>query len=369
MASLLFEEIKIGSAVIKNRFVRSATHEWLAEDDGSLTEPIFQIYKRLAKGEVGLIMSGYSFVSRCGKGSPGQQGIYDDRLIDGYKRLSQEVHENGSRLFIQIVHCGRNSLISPDCPVPIAPSALPIPGKKMTSKAMSDEEIRRTIEDFVKAVSRVRRSGADGAQLHLAHGFLLSEFISPYLNRRDDDWGGDTERRTSIVVEILRKARKENSGFPIAVKMNVTDGVEGSMDLKEAVRIAKILDEENIDAIETSGGIDEAPKEITCQMVTKPEDEAYFREYSRAIKKVVDCPVILVGGLRSLSIMESMISEGYSDMVSLSRPLIREPNLVKKFISGESAVAKCASCNKCFDSDGVKCNHAQYVRDSRADSK
>jgi len=357
MASVLFEEIKIGSAVIKNRFVRSATHEWLAEDNGGLTERIFEIYKRLAKGDIGLIVSGYSFVSRCGKGSPGQQGIYEDGSIDGYKRLSQVVHENGSKLFVQIVHCGRSALVSPDCPVPIAPSALPIPGTKMTSKAMSDEEIRRMIEDFVKAVSRVRRAGADGVQLHLAHGFLLSEFISPYLNRREDDWGGDTERRTRIVVEILRKARMENPGFPIAVKMNVTDGIEGGIDLKEAVKIAHILDEEGIDAIETSGGIDEAPKEVTCQKVTKPEEEAYFKESSKAIKRIVGCPVILVGGLRSLSVMEGIVSKGYADMISLSRPLIREPTLVKKFMSGRSKTAMCLSCNKCFDTDGIRCNY------------
>jgi 2,4-dienoyl-CoA reductase-like NADH-dependent reductase (Old Yellow Enzyme family) len=359
MTSVLFEDIRIGSAVIKNRFARSATHEWLGEEDGGLTEPIFRIYERLAKGDVGLIFSGYSFVSQCGKGSPGQQGIFDDKLIDGYKRLSQVIHENGSRLFVQIVHCGRSALVTSDCPTPLAPSALPIPGTKKMSKAMSDKEIQRAIEDFTKAVSRVRRSGADGAQLHCAHGFLLSEFISPYLNRREDDWGGDTERRTRIVVEILRRARSENAGFPIAVKMNVTDGVEGGIDLKEAVRIAKILDEEGIDAIETSGGIDEAPKDITCQEVTKPEEEAYFKEHSRKIKKAVGCPVILVGGLRSLSVMERMILDGYADMVSLSRPLIREPGLVKKLKSGRSSMAVCVSCNKCFDVSGIRCNHTK----------
>jgi 2,4-dienoyl-CoA reductase-like NADH-dependent reductase (Old Yellow Enzyme family) len=364
LGSPLFESINIGPIKVKNRFVRSATHEWLAEEDGTLTDPIFQIYKRLAKGEIGLIVSGYSFVSPCGKGSPGQQGIFDDRAIDGYSQLARVVHENGSRLFLQVVHCGRSALTSESCPVPMAPSAMPIPGTKTKSRKMSEDDIERTILDFVRAVARSKKAGADGAQVHCAHGFLLSEFISPFLNRREDDWGGDTERRTRIVVEILRRAKKESPDYPIAAKMNVLDGVEGGIDLAESRRIAKILGEEGIDAIETSGGIDEAPKEITCQKVAGSKDEAYFREYSRAIKKVVNCPVILVGGLRSLRIMESMISEGYSDMVSLSRPLIREPNLVKKFMSGASTVAKCESCNKCFDSDGVKCNHAQYARES-----
>lgn len=355
--STLFEGIDVGSVRIKNRFVRSATHEWLAEADGGLTEPIFNIYKRLAKGEVGLIISGYSFVSRCGKGSAGQQGIYDDRLVEGYVRLSRLVHEHGSRLFVQIVHCGRNSLVTSDCPAPFAPSALPIPGTSLTSTEMSEEDIQKTIGDFVRAVARVKRSEADGAQLHCAHGFLLSEFLSPYLNRREDSWGGDTDRRASIVVDILRKARKENPGFPIAVKMNVTDGVEGGIDLKEAVRIARILYEEGIDAIETSGGIDEAPRDITSQRVTNPGEEAYFKEFSREIKKVVGCPVILVGGLRSLSVMEEIVSEGFADMISMSRPFIREPTLVKNFMSGRSSAAKCASCNKCFDVDGIKCNN------------
>lgn len=356
MASLLFEEIKIGPAVIKNRFARSATHEWLAEDDGGLTQPIFEIYKRLAKGDVGLIMSGYSFVSRCGKGSVGQQGIYDDRLTMGYERLTRLVHEHGSKLFVQVVHCGRSSLVGPACPAPIAPSALPIPGTKMVSKEMDGEEIRKTIRDFVRAVGRARKARADGAQLHCAHGFLLSGFISPFLNRREDDWGGDTERRTRIVVEIIRKAKRENPGFPIATKMNVVDGVKGGIDLREAVCIAKIFDEEGIAAIETSGGIDEAPKDLTCQKIVKPEEEGYFKDYSRAIKRSVGCPVILVGGLRSLRTMERMIADGYADMVSLSRPFIREPTLVRKFMSGESDAASCESCNGCFDEGGIRCN-------------
>lgn len=357
--SPLFSEIDIGSIRIKNRFVRSATHEWLAEEDGRLTEPIFNIYRRLAKGEVGLIISGYSFVSLCGKGSTGQQGIYDDRSIEGYSQLSGLAHEHGSKLFIQVVHCGRSSLVTGNCPVPMAPSAMPIPGIGRDSKEMSEDDIRKTIEDFANAIARVRKSGADGAQLHCAHGFLLSEFISPYLNQREDDWGGDTGRRARIIVEILRKAKRENPKFPIAAKMNVVDGVEGGINLTEAAKIARILDQEGVDAIETSGGIDEAPKDITCQTVTKPEEEAYFRDYSRKIKQTVDCPVILVGGLRSLSVMSRMISEGYSDMISLSRPLIREPNLVKKFMSGRSTSAKCVSCNKCSDVDGVKCNNAK----------
>jgi len=162
------------------------------------------------------------------------------------------------------------------------------------------------------------------------------------------------------VIEILRRAKKENELFPIAVKMNACDGVEGGIDIQEAVEIAKILDSEGIDAIEVSGGSDDARTEITCVPdILVKDDEAYFREYSRAIKNNVDCPVILVGGLRSLGVMRRMFSEEYADMISLSRPLIREPDLISKFIKGNSNRATCISCNNCFDETGIKCNQEE----------
>jgi 2,4-dienoyl-CoA reductase-like NADH-dependent reductase (Old Yellow Enzyme family) len=240
----------------------------------------------------------------------------------------------------------------------MAPSELPIPGTKLLSRAMTESDIHRVIDDYVKAIGRSRTCRIDGVQLHCAHGFLLCSFISPFLNRREDDWGGNTERRTRIIVEILRKAKKKIPNYPIAVKMNVIDGVPGGIDLSEAVKIAKILSSEGVDAIETSGGIEEAPKDLTSQLVTSPEQEAYFREYSRAIKNKVDCPVILVGGLRSLKIMHQMIADGYADMISMSRPLVRDPLLVAGLINGRKSEATCVSCNNCFDESGVKCNRS-----------
>jgi len=358
-AGHLFDEISIGSVRVGNRFVRSATHEWLAKEDGALTDRIQEIYVRLAMGKVGLITSGYSYISPCGKGSKGQQGIYDDRLINGYTRLSAAIREHGSRFFIQLVHCGRSALVTKECPQPLAPSRLDIPGTTRTSKEMTEREIKKVIDDFVQAIRRAREAKADGVQLHCAHGFLLCSFLSPYLNRREDDWGGDTERRARIVVEIIRRGRRANPGFPITAKMNVYDGVEGGTDMEEAKRIAKILDEEGIAAIETSGGIGEGPKEITCQEVKSQSDEAYFKEYSKAIKRIVSCPVILVGGMRSLPVMRRMLDEKYADMISLSRPLVREPNLIEKFAAARSSSSTCKSCNKCFDANGVKCNYGK----------
>ena len=354
---VLLEEIDIDNVRIRNRFVRSATHEWLAAEDGTISHEIMGIYERLAENHIGLIISGYSHVTKCGKSSRAQQGIWDDIMISGYSQVAETVRRFGSAFFIQIVHGGRHGLITEDCPQKMAPSSVPLPGSNAMPKEMSSVEIDSVINDFARATERAVKAKVDGVQIHCAHGFLLSSFLSPYTNRREDDWGGDTERRTRIIVEILRRSKKMAPGLAIAVKMNAWDGVEGGIDKREAVRIARILDSEGISAIEVSGGIEDAPHEITCAEDIDSEDkEAYFREHSRAIKEAVDCPVILVGGNRSIVNMSRMISEGYADLVALSRPLIREPNLISKFISGDAMTASCTSCNGCFDETGIKCN-------------
>lgn len=353
-AQLLVSEIQIGKLKIRNRFVRSATHEWLASEDGSPTSQIADIHDILTKNEIGLSTSGYAYISPDGKGAIRQQGMHSDHVIPFYRRIADRVHSNRSAFLVQLVHTGRFAdQINAN---PMSPTELPVPNSKIRSRSMTQKEIKRVINDYVKAIARTKKSGADGAQLHCAHGFLLSSFFSPFLNRREDDWGTDTEGRTRIAVEIMRKARKKFPDFPLTVKMNCYDGVEGGIDLKEAVNISKILSSEGIDAIEVSGGIDEAPIDVTCQRVLSQDQEAYFKDYSKAIRKKVDCPVILVGGIRSLEVMREIISGGFADMIALSRPLIREPDIVSKILNGKKSEASCVSCNKCFDSTGVKCN-------------
>ncbi|MDH4122884.1 MAG: NADH:flavin oxidoreductase [Thermoplasmata archaeon] len=361
-AELLDQKIRIGSAEIRNRFVRSATHEWLASPDGTPTEEIGNIYERLAIGRVGLIISGYSYISSEGKGSEGQQGMHGDHVIPAYREISDRIHRCGSTFFAQLVHTGRHAFPTKKNPRPLSPSELPIPKTEIISKEMSEREIQEVIDDYLKAIDRARRCGIDGVQIHCAHGFLLSSFLSPFLNRREDDWGGDTERRSKIVVEILSRAKKLFPEYPIAVKMNSFDGVDGGIEEKEAVAIAKILCEEKIDAIEVSGGIEEAPIDVTCQKAIVGEKEAYFKEQSKAIKSHVECLVMLVGGLRSIGVMAEMIKGGFADMISMSRPLIREPDIVAKLIAGRKEDATCVSCNRCHDTTGIKCNHGKRQR-------
>jgi len=354
---MLFEPIDINELHISNRFVRSATHEWLAEEDGKPTAAIGDMYEDLAKHEVGLIISGYSYVNPAGKSSNRQQGIYDDRFIGPYRQITERVHRYGSKIALQVVHGGRQALVTPEYPQTMAPSVVKDSSSGKVPQAMTEEQILGTIEDFAQAVRRAQEAGFDAVQLHVAHGFLLSSFISPYTNRRTDEWGGSVENRTRIIVEIIKRARElVSEDFPIMAKMNATDGFENKgLDTPECVEIAVALEKAGVCAIEVSGGIFEAGEVMSRPGINAPEREAYFRDYARMIKQGVGIPVMLVGGMRSRAVMEEMLEGGYADMVSLSRPLIREPELVVKFREGVQE-AECTSCNGCFDESGVRCN-------------
>ena len=347
---------------VPNRFVRSATHEWMAEPDGTPTDRIGDMYEELAKNETGIIITGYAYVNPMGKSDRRQQGIYDDRFVEDYKKIVSRVHKYNSKIVLQVVHGGRQTLITPEIPYALAPSAVTEKTLGMTPEEMSEKEVQETIGDFANAVRRGKEAGFDAVQLHCAHGFLLSNFISPYTNRRKDRWGGSTEKRTQVIIDIIKRAREMvGDDYPIMVKLNMTDGFSGSkkstLDAPESIEIAKILANNRVCAIEVSGGISEAGDELFRTDIDSEDKEAYYKQYSKQIKEAVDVPVILVGGIRSTDVMEMLLNEGYADMVSLSRPFIVEPDLVVKIKKGEIDVVKCVSCNLCSDSSGIKCNY------------
>ncbi|MDY0387284.1 MAG: NADH:flavin oxidoreductase [Methanolobus sp.] len=359
---MLFEPIALGNMDVPNRFVRSATHEWMAEPDGTATEKLGELYEELARNDVGLIITGYAYVNPNGKSDRLQQGIYDDRFIEPYRKVVSRVHEHGGKIAVQIVHGGRQSMLSAENPIILAPSAVTNKRNGVTPEEMTEEEVLGIIEDFANAARRVKEAGFDAVQLHCAHGFLLSNFISPYSNRRKDRWGGSTEKRTQVILDIITRIHEMiGKDFPILVKLNATDGFpkgkKNVLDAPECVEIAKILVANGVCAIEVSGGIVEAGQEMFRTKINKADDEAYYRDYSNMIKEAVDVPVILVGGIRSRAVMEQMLAEEYADMLSLSRPLICEPDLVTKIRNGEAELAKCVSCNLCSDESGIKCNY------------
>lgn len=357
----LFSPFEIKTIKMKNRIVRSATYEKMADEDGFVTEQLINLYVNLAKGGVGLIITGNALVHVSGRSAPKMLCIHNDFYIDGLKKLTSSVHAGGGKIVIQLSHGGRQcaSIFLYGNP-PVAPSAVYEPVYKVMPRELTQEEIWEIIESFGKAARRAKEAGFDGVQIHGAHGYLVNQFLSPYTNRRNDYWGGDEERRFHFLEEVYNSIR-DNVGYdyPVMIKLNACDFVEGGLTLEESLRIAKRLENMGIDAIEVSGGIVESkPEERPVRMkIDAPEKEAYFREFSREFKKNLKVPIMLVGGIRSRQVAEDILQKNDADLVSLSRPLIREPDLPNKWMKGKEK-SDCISCNECMrfiKLDYVKC--------------
>ncbi len=358
------ESKKIGELEIKNRLVRSATFERRASDDGSVTNDLIEFYKTLAEGGVGLIITGLTYVQPSGKSYPGQTGIDLDVLIPGLRKISEIIHNCGDncKAVIQLAHSGRQSMVLDNT---VDPSAVPEPTFNNRPREMTIDEIEETIDSFVKAVWRAKEAGFDAVQLHAAHGYLLSEYLSPYTNRRTDEYGGNIEKRMKIIEDIYKKTVEiVGKDFPILIKMNVDDFLEEGLKLNESKKIAEKFSKMGFAAIETSGCMWEVVlrniEELGWQPAFNPEarininskeKEAYHLPYAKEIKKVIDVPLILVGGMRSLDVIEKILMEGSADFIALSRPLIREPDLPNKWFKGTGKnTCECISCNGCSGS-------------------
>jgi len=354
--SILFTPVRIGSVTVPNRFARSATHDFMADDEGNVTDANVELYRLLAEGEVGLIITGHAHVQPSGKASPRQMAVFDDRFVEGLARIPEIVHHFASRVFLQIAHAGRQTKEKLCACVPVSPSAIYDPTSKVMPRELSADEIRVLIADFVSAAVRAKRAGFDGVQLHAAHGYLLSSFLSPHTNRRADGWGGPVENRVRVLVDVLRGVKAAcGRDFPVIVKLNSTDFLEGGLVLEDAVRVARMIEAEGIDGIEVSGGMAEAGRGSVWAGLRGEDEEGYFVENAARIKRAVRVPVFALGGIRTLAVAERIVREGRADLVSLSRPLIRDPFLIKHFREGSTSKSECISCNKCFNPRGIRC--------------
>lgn len=351
MGKELFEPIRIGSVLIPNRFVRSATWEGMCEDDGSPTPRLEKLYRDLVAGGVGLITTGYTYIHPHGKQMVGTLGAWTDDLIPPLKRLADAVHERGGIIFPQVMHAGAQTSQRATGIMPMAPSCVPSPFYSGVPREMSVTQITRIVKDFARAAYRLNAAGFDGIQLHGAHGYLINQFLSPLTNRREDDYGGSEEKRFRFLAEIVTAVRKNvGESFPVTIKLSGSDNLEGGIEIGEAVRTAVRLEELGIDALEVSAGTSGSGGNgvPVRKAVNRPEKEAYNSHLSFKIRQKVNIPVILVGGLRTFSLLEKLFPDGAADMFALSRPLIREPNLVNIWKDDPSHRATCISCNLCF---------------------
>ena len=344
----IFSPWQMNHLSIPNRLVRSATWEGLAQEDGTPSLETANLTAELAEGGVGLIVTGYAFVSPQGRGMPRQTGVHIDAMVGPLTRVSDAVHKCGGLVALQIVHAGGQTRAKWIGRAPAGPSALTHPVFREEVQEMSRGQIEDIIEDFALAAARAKAAGFDAVQLHGAHGYLINQFLSPNTNQRQDDYGGSLENRARFCYQVLEEVRSAvGPNYPLFIKLNTDDGLgEAGLQLEEAVQVAAQLSRRGIDAIEVSGGVPAAGRKSPSRPVKKPEDEAYFLENARAVKAVVDCPVLVVGGFRSRQTVEQALET--VDAVALSRPFIRQPHLARLWQEGSREKAACISCGQCF---------------------
>ena len=359
--SNLFSPVGLGTLELKNRLVRSATAEYLAtEPIGRATASLAALYRELARGGVGLIITGHAFVAPEGKAHSEMLSVHCDQVIPGLKTLTEAVHAEGGRVALQMNHGGRQC--DRACsPRTIAPSAVPTASGNGPYE-MTADEIVATVDAFGQAARRARLAGFDAIQLHGAHGYLIGQFLSPHTNRRTDTWGGDFQRRLGFLAAVCEAVRGEvGPDYPVLIKLGMMDNLERvpeGLTPDDGTGIVSRLADLGLDALEVSGGDGGGGDFNTRLGVGSKVPEGYFRPLARRAKAVTQLPVILVGGLRSRAVMDDVLATGDADLISLCRPLIREPDLPNRLKSGEATSAACISGGRCWPKgmgQGVAC--------------
>jgi len=360
---------RIGQIELKNRLVRAATSETMATEQGESTGELVRLYSDLARGGAGLIITGHIYVEPRGQYEPRQLGLDRDERVAPLARLTAEVHRHGGIIFAELSHAGSQSLIP--AIVPLAPSIVPNAIFARPPEEMTEADMRMVIAAFAAAAARAKRAGFDGIHLHSGNGYLLSQFNSPFANRRTDRWGGDAAGRARFIVETYRAVRQAvGSDFPVTARLGVADVVSGGLSLADGIAIARQLAAAGLDGLETTYGVMTSYREnirpyagtgrlqaiadgLLHRTFARPVAEAYYRSFARAAKDAVDIPVILVGGVRSTGVMDEVIRSGDADFLAMARPFVREPDLVNRIAAGRRGAVACVSCNICFRHEGI----------------
>lgn len=347
-SSQLFEPAILAGLNLPNRIVRSATHEGMADSEGRAGQRLYDYVADLARGGSGLIISGHCAVQAAGRAGRWQEMIDSDDHIADAAGLADAVHAAGGRIFMQLAHAGAAGI---DPASAMGPSPIFRSNDKNTCREMTLEDIAGVVDKFADAAARARQAGFDGIQIHAAHGYLLSQFLSPHYNRRGDAYGGDVSGRSRLTCEVIAAVRKRvGKDYPLIIKVNSEDFIENGLKISDMLEACRGFAAAGLDAVELSGGtLESAPDRTPVRKgLLPPEQEIYYRDAAVAFKRALSLPLILVGGIRSFSTAEQIINDKLADFVALCRPLIREPALPRRWQSGDRSPSTCVSCNLCF---------------------
>ncbi len=376
----VFERSVVGTVELKNRILRSATHEGMGDQSGKPLKELYDVYEKLVKGGAGAIITGYVGIKQNGRTLRNMRMFDKDEYVADYKPFNLKLKHYNTPVILQLAHGGSqtSSRITGEAPISASPRKNYF-GERC--KEANESEIEDIIDCFVKSIERAKEAEFTGVQLHAAHGYLLSEFLSPFLNKRNDRWGGGVENRFRIVKEILQRSREKVGHFPIWVKVSAFDESRNRRELAEMIEGCQMLQENGCDAIEVSCGFGlkdfdtvRVPKiPVDAMLALLPDFKNYssfkkslfkivmplfIKKYgpilycnvksAERIKKNVNIPVIVVGGIRKLEDIKNIIENTEIDFVSMCRPFIIEPNIVSKFEEHQSVESKCIDCGYCL---------------------
>lgn len=373
----LFEEMAIGSMTARNRIVRAATAESLADRSGRPTPRLCDLYRGLAEGGVGTIITGYAYVTPDGKPSEGALGLYDDAFLDEYRALAASAHEAGAAIVLQLVYGGSKSKIASDGPqntasesgkAPCAaegsqasdmrilgPSPVPNPKTGFVPAMADHDDLARIARAFGLAAARAKGCEFDGVEIHVAHGYLLSQFLDSRLNIRSDEYGGSLRNRARLALDCIAAIRgATDANFPVFAKLNSSDtwddpaGEYGGLSEEESALVATWLIQAGVDCIEVSGDWHAASKGAV-------HGEPYFAGFGARLARMSAADVIVTGGWRDFAIAEGHLQSDGIAGIGMSRPLICEPDLPRRWLAGDFRPSACTGCGYCQTHPGIPC--------------
>jgi 2,4-dienoyl-CoA reductase-like NADH-dependent reductase (Old Yellow Enzyme family) len=383
-SSPVFTPVRLGPLTLRNRVVKCGTNEGLSRE-GLVTEPLIAWHREMAAGGVAMTTLAYCSVSADGRTFPHQVWMREEAL-PGLVAFTEAIHAEGALAAIQIGHAGWFASPRAIRARPVGPSRTFSPHAGTFSREASEEDLARLTRDFAEAARLAARAGFDGIEVHLGHGYLLSQFLTPWNNRRDDAWGGSLEARARFPRQVLRAVREAAPGLAIWPKLNMTDGFRGGLTVDDALQVARWIEEDrSADALQLTGGhttrtpfflmrgdvprremIADQPHWLTrlgMRLVGPfllrawPFEEAFFLPLARRFREAVDLPLMLLGGVNRLDTMEKALAEGFA-AVAMGRALIRDPDLVERMRAGELDASRCIHCNRCvveMDRGGTRC--------------
>jgi len=395
-----YKPYKLANLSLKNRFVRSATFEGMADKQGNPSSAYQKLYFRLAKNQVGLIITGFSYVHPYGRAiQPGQAGFDTDQKVEKWAPIVDKIHTTGTKIIPQLAHVGRQTISSITGQPCFAPSTVTCSYFRQQPMPLGENQIIEIIEHFITAAMRSKKAGFDGVQIHMAHGYLLHQFLSRHTNRRRDNWGGSLENRFRIVKEIISGIKdKCGDSFPVLIKMSAQDDRPKYFTFDEAFQVCNFLSDLKVEAIEVSYGtmekalniirgdipaeaaLDYNPtvktanpllrnisKKLVFPILKKqfiPYCDLYNLENAKRLQQNTNLPIILVGGIRKMSQVEDILNNNDAQLISFCRGLICQPDLLQRFKDDTTTRARCINCNLCTilgdSGKPLKCYFGKY---------